>query len=106
MTILESLQGINDYPTKVAKLTTIATQRGLTLTDTVTAEILSSDAYKLATADVYAYLAIAPNISQGGVSISFSETQRKSFLSIANSLYAECDETTNNVTYGYKGSLL
>lgn len=106
MTVLDGLKGINEYPVKFATFQSVATKRGLTLNVELTAEIMESEAYKLATADIYVSLAYSPNVSQGGVSVSFTNEQREEFLSIANRLYAEFEEigSIQGVTYGYKGS--
>lgn len=106
MTVLDGLKGINDYPIKSATFNSVATKRGLTLTGELTSAIMDSEPYELATADIYVYLVYAPNISQGGVSVSFNEEQRENFLTMANTIYAKWSETDsiNGVVYGYKGS--
>lgn len=106
MTVGEGLRAINEYPIKVSNLQMIATLRGLNLNAELNPAIMESKSYKLATADVYKYLAFAPNVSQGGVSVSFSEAQRNEFLSIANGIYAGLgeEESKSGVIYGYKGS--
>lgn len=106
MTVLDGLKGINEYPVKSATFQSVATKRGLTLTSELTTEIIESEAYQLATADIYVVLAYSPNVSQGGVSVSFNDEQREKFLSIANRIYADFGEVDSiqGVTYGYKGS--
>ncbi|MBO4778030.1 MAG: hypothetical protein J5588_06000 [Bacteroidales bacterium] len=108
MTVQDGLRSINEYPIKGAVLSSIATLRGITLTAELTEATMKSKAYRLATADVYKFIAFAPNISQGGVSVSFTDAQRNEFKRIANSIYGELgEETVETATvFGYKGSSL
>lgn len=107
-TILEALKGINAYPVPPHTLNGIAEVRGLALADTATRETLESKPFKLAKADVLMWLSIAPNVSQGGQSYSFSEEQRKNLRTEANGLYTECDEDKAAILpkFGYKGTRL
>ena len=75
-TILESLKGVNAYPIPLRTLTGFAEVRGLTLTAEATQEVLRGAAYNLSLADLLLWLSLAPNISQGGQSYSFSDEQR------------------------------
>lgn len=55
------------------------------------------------------WLSLAPNVTQGGQSYSFSDEQRLQFRNQANSLYKEFaadDSATPKPVYGYKGSRL
>ena len=107
-TILESLKGGNAYPVPLRTLVEIAERRGLSLTSEATQADLRGKDYKLATADLLLWLSIAPNISQGGQSYSFTDEQRQQFRNRANALFDEFGEETSSVqpTYGYKGSRL
>lgn len=110
-TILETLKGVNAYPVPLRTLVEFSEVRGLSLEREATQETLTTNAYKLAKADVLLWLSLAPNISQGGQSYSFSEEQRQQFRNQAKALYDECGEVDNaNATtgpvYGYKGSRL
>lgn len=80
--------------------------RGLSLDAEATAEVLKSDAYKLAKADLLVWLANAPNISQGGQSYTIPDEVRESFRNQADSLYNEVKGIQHNARYGYKGSRL
>ncbi len=107
ITVLQALQGLNSYPFPSSMLAAIATRRGLTLEAEATGTLLSSGEYRLACADLYMRLSVAPNISQGGQSYSFSEDERKHFRAMAQSIYEEEeDEQGSGVKYGYKGSRL
>lgn len=107
-TILESLKGVNAYPVPLRTLVEIAERRGLSLTSEATQAALRGKDYKLATADLLLWLSLAPNISQGGQSYSFTDEQRQQFRNRANALFDEFGEETSSVqpTYGYKGSRL
>ena len=107
-TILESLKGVNAYPVPLRTLVEIAERRGLSLTSDATQADLRGKDYKLATADLLLWLSLAPNISQGGQSYSFTDDQRQQFRNRANALFDEFGEETSSIqpTYGYKGSRL
>lgn len=107
-TILESLKSVNAYPVPLRTLVEIAERRGLSLTSEATQAVLRGKNYKLATADLLLWLSLAPNISQGGQSYSFTDEQRQQFRNRANALFDEFGEETSSVqpTYGYKGSRL
>lgn len=80
----------------------------MSLTAEATKEVLDSEAYNLAVADLLLWLSIAPNISQGGQSYSFSEEQRTQLRNRANALFAKYgdDGAASKPIYGYKGSRL
>ncbi|MFK2086530.1 hypothetical protein ACIXFK_17365 [Bacteroides fragilis] len=107
-TILESLKSVNAYPVPLRTIVEIAERRGLSLTSDATQAVLRGKDYKLATADLLLWLSLAPNISQGGQSYSFTDEQRQQFRNRANALFDEFGEETSSVqpTYGYKGSRL
>ena len=86
-TVLEALKGVNAYPVPLRTLTAIADKRGLSLTTEATQEVQKSKEYNLAVADLLMWLSIAPDVSQGGQSYSFTDEQRKQFRNRANSLY-------------------
>lgn len=107
-TILESLKSVNAYPVPLRTLVEISERRGLSLTSEAAQADLRGKNYKLATADLLLWLSLAPNISQGGQSYSFTDEQRQQFRNMANALFDEFGEETSSVqpTYGYKGSRL
>lgn len=107
-TVQESLKSVNAYPVPLRTLVEVAEARGLSLTEDATKEVLDSEAYNLAVADLLLWLSIAPNISQGGQSYSFSEEQRTQLRNRANALFAKYgdDGAASKPIYGYKGSRL
>lgn len=107
-TILESLKSVSAYPVPLRTLVETGERRGLSLNAEATQEELRGKAYRLAVADLLLWLSLAPNVSQGGQSYSFSEEQRKALRNQANGIYDELGEETSSAqpTYGYKGSRL
>ena len=91
-TVLESLKGINAYPIPLRTLVDAAEYRGLDMTVEVSQEIMQTAKYKLAQADLLLWLSLAPDVTQGGQSYSFTDEQRIQFRNRANRLYGECQE--------------
>lgn len=126
MTIQESLMAITPYPITAEAIAVIMAKRGLIDTkensteDGNTSEpqggafsnslasAIGSREYELATADVYMWLSVAPNISQGGQSYGFNAEEKKRFIAMANSIYNKYGEveSVKGTIYGYKGSRL
>lgn len=107
MTIQESLQQINLYPIPDNVVVNYCNEHGVTPSDEATSEIRKSRDYRLTKADLYKWLAFAPStVSQGGVTFSISESDKKRFVDLANKIYAENDEQGYGTIYGYKGSRL
>lgn len=108
--VITSLQGLSPYPVPNASIESMAAVRGLDLNADFSPEVASSKAYRLTTADYYMWLVVAPSISQGGISYSFSATEKRLFLQKAKAIYEELDEDSLDAlgvaTYGYKGSSL
>lgn len=106
-TILEALKGVNSYPIPLRTLVETAERRGLKLTDSATQKALKGKCFRLATADLLLWLSLAPNITQGGQSYSFTDEQRKQFRNQAQDIFDEFDDDlAPKATYGYKGSRL
>ena len=104
-TISKILRSINNYPIPDGVIMESAVRHGLNPDDEATEGTLSGEAYELAKADVYAYLAAAPNVTQNGVSFSFTSDQRSYFLSLSNSLRDKWDyfDPGSGQGYGYMG---
>ncbi|EJX05271.1 hypothetical protein EVA_06627 [gut metagenome] len=106
MNVLQALKSISGYPIPATTLQDIAAGCGLDANGEVTEEMRTKAEFKRAKAKVYLYLSEAPNVSQGGISYSFSESERNRFRmrakSILNSL-GETDESLNGQEYGYQG---
>lgn len=107
-TTLDALKSINAYPIPLRTLMEVAERRNLSVTAEATQEVLQSKTLRLAKADLLLWLSIAPDISQGGQSFSFTDEQRKDFKRQAQGIYDALEPSQNArcVTYGYKGSRL
>lgn len=109
-TVLESLKGVNAYPIPLRTLSGIMERRGLSPTDEATQAVQRGAKYNLAVADLLMWLALAPDISQGGQSFGFTDEQRQQFRNRANRLLDEFGDAAeleaNKPIYGYKGSRL
>jgi len=85
MTNLEALQAtVAGYPIATNTYIKALTDRGITSTATYAG---GSQAFDLATADVYMVLATAVNITEGGYTISV--TDKQSLMKIANGLFSK-----------------
>ena len=105
MTIQQSLKSLTAYPIPPATLQDIAEGCGLSLDTELTQELRSGKEMKRAKARAYAYLITAPNISQNGVSFSFTAEERKQFKKLAVGLLKEIGDDTSSIgtKYGYVG---
>lgn len=109
-TVRELLRGISNFPIPERTIELTALRRGLSLDDLVSMDIVTSKEYYLVEADLYKWLYLAANMSQGGQSYNFSTEERNYMRREANRLYALAgtDDTVNlaGPTYGYKGENL
>ena len=105
MTIQQSLKSLTAYPIPLATLQDIAEGCGMQLDAELTPEIRATAEMKRAKAHVYIYLITAPNISQNGVSFSFTTEERKQFKKLAISLLDEIGDDISKLRtkYGYVG---
>ena len=99
MTILQSLKSLSGYPIPQLSLENIIEESGLTATAETDEATRSSAPYKRAKAKVYLLLAEAPDVSQGGISYSFSDEDKKHFRMLAQSLM----EDAGDDNYGWQG---
>lgn len=90
MTIREALRNSFPFSVNDSLLDVIAISRGLVLDDLYDPFVASSKPFDLAKADVIKTIIMTPNISEGGVSISFSE--KANMISIANGIYGKYGE--------------
>ena len=105
MTILESLRSLSGYPIPTATIENITEAQSLYMLDEATPGVRQSTEYRKAEAFVYLFLSDAPNVSQGGVSYSFSEEERRRFRNRATGILSEVTSYHSNsfVNYGHKG---
>lgn len=108
-TLEDALKGINAYPIPQRTIVETALRRGCGLSDEMTKENLTGRPFNLAKADLLMWLSLAPNITQGGISYSFSDEQRTKFRNQATALYTdygEAEQSASKTTFGYKGNRL
>ena len=106
MTLIDYLRGLTNYPVSEEALQSILSKRGLDGKSTMKDDKLLC----LVTADLYSWVALAPDISQGGQSYSLSDNIREYYRKRANELYRAggepVEEVKAKVRYGYKGERL
>lgn len=105
MNVLQSLRSLSSYPIPTATIEDVAEGVGLAIDTELTQELRKDKRFKRAQARVYMFLSEAPNVSQGGISYSFSEEERRRFRLRAENLLEQIGEATSEagVEYGYKG---
>ncbi|MBQ3213279.1 MAG: hypothetical protein IJN45_08855 [Alistipes sp.] len=105
MNVLQSLRSLSSYPIPTATIEDVAEGVGLAIDTELTQELRKDKRFKRAQARVYMFLSEAPNVSQGGISYSFSEEERRRFRLRAENLLEQIGDATSEagVEYGYKG---
>ena len=100
----KALMSISSYPIPAPVIENIAGAAGLEPDTEVDLEVRQSDPFRRATAGVYQYLSEAPNVSQGGISYTFSEDERTRFAQRASNILASLVESQNaEIEVGYMG---
>lgn len=107
-TNLEALKSVNAYPIPLRTFVGVSERRNISLTADASQESLLSKEFRLAKADLLLWLSLAPDISQGGQSFSFTDEQRKDFKRKAYAIYdvLEPESSAGSVSFGYKGDRL
>lgn len=105
MTILQALKSKVSYPIKDDTLLAILIERGINGENDFNLSVAKSNSFKGAVADLYLHLATVPNISEGGMSVSYGD--KNTFLSLYSALKKEIKEEDNSsnatcVFVGYK----
>ena len=115
ITLTNHLQGLSAYPIPKRTIDMIAVKRNTYAEQDVTYRYRDEwlqRTVSLCEADVYAWLSMAPDVTQGGQSYSFSDSERAAFRRKANALYRACGEEESVISdgkapaYGYKGDKL
>ena len=100
----KALMSITNYPIPAPVIENIMDAAGLGSDTETSAEVRQSEPFRRATAGVYQYLAEAPNVSQAGISYSFSEDERTRFAQRASNILAELgSDQETEVEVGYFG---
>lgn len=87
MTILEAIKEAVGYPISDNRANMTLIKRGLTGTSEATQSVLTGKAFELATADLIFWMITAPNISEGGYSLSV--TDKKTLKDIASGIFSK-----------------
>lgn len=105
MTISEALISLNSFPIPSSLIEKIGVERVLTVSGNYTLAVSQTEAYKLATADVYMWLYGQPVLKEQEVSISQAAEIKQGFLDIANDIYKTYDDPkyTGKGVYGFIG---
>lgn len=104
MTVQEALQSINTFPVDTLFIEKVCTDRELGLTDTYTKTIGESQAFELATADIWFWLSKHPSIVEQEVGINNAQAIKQDMLDKANQIYDKYDDPGfTGFTYGFIG---
>lgn len=104
MKTTDAIKAMSSYPIPASTIENIIEEAGLDAEADITKDIRASDEFKKAKALAYAFLAEAPNITQGGISYTFSQDERSRFEKKSNSLLADIgDDGGSDVPCGYVG---
>lgn len=90
MKIITALLNSLSFPLTQPQAEVIATSRGLDLQAEFTPQDATSKEFQLSKADAFRLAIVSPNVSEGGVSISYSD--RKWMMSLANAIYSKYGE--------------
>lgn len=103
-TVFDTLRAVSAYPVQADTIRAMAAAHGID----PNADAADTDS-RLAEAGLLLWLSLAPNVTQGGQSYSFTDEQRADMRRRAKALAAQVAEEEGkhapNV-YGYKGSRL
>ena len=99
-----AIKAMSSSPIPAATIENIIEEAGLDAEADITKEMRASDQFKKAKALTYAFLSEAPNITQGGISYTFSEDERSRFQKKSSNLLAELGEDEgSDIPCGYIG---
>jgi len=92
----------------VSTVQDIASSRSLNIDGEANADARAQASFRLAKADVLWWLAKAPNVSQAGISYTFTDKDRLNLKHQALAIYDDCGEESpeGSFTFGYKGEYL
>lgn len=103
-TVINALKTISAYPIPEAVFIDAASENGIGINDEATTAVRESSGFKRAKARIYTYLAEAPNLSQGGISFSFTSTEKSEFRKKALELINDADGNIDGSgCYGWMG---
>lgn len=105
MNILQSLKAISLYPIPAVVIENYLDEVGLTSLEDITVTIRKSVEYRTVVANLYRWLALAPNVTEGDVNYTLTDAQRADLQSKADEITAniEAEDTTYFYGRGYMG---
>lgn len=107
MDVIESLSSLSAYPVPRRTLTDIAEWAGLPEDAVADKDTRGGAAYRRAAARVYIFLSEAPDVSQGGISYSFTDEGRRRLRRKAEAILASLPgddaEGAELPPFGYMG---
>lgn len=105
MKVSRVLMSLTNYPIPMPIIENIMDGEGLDIDTEIDKSVRQSAAFKRCQAKIYFFLASAPNVSQGGISYSFSQSEREYFTRAANHILNNLNDTqdTTEVEVGYIG---
>lgn len=106
MKCIDALKSLSNYPIPTRTIEMSALARGVDIESEASQSVLTSKGFRLTTADLAIWLSKAPNISQAGISYSFTDDERRNFRRQAISIYNEYGEKVAGGSFGYKGDKL
>lgn len=101
LTVLQSLKSISAYPIPMEVVINACEEQGIDYNEDAVV-YRNTAGYKRAKSSLCRFLAMAPNVSQNGVSYSFTSDERRGFSQMAASLEKEADGASG-YAYGYVG---
>jgi hypothetical protein len=105
ITIQQALISLNSFPIPNDQIEKVTIDRGLTLTGNYTQTVGESEAFRLASADIYYWLANAPSIVEQEVGVNQAIAIKKQLLELAMAIYGEYDDPKFvGETYGLRES--
>lgn len=107
LTAFEALLAVSAYPIPARVIKATALKRAVDL-EGAADDVINTNSYRLALADLYVWLYFAPNVSQGGQSYTFTEEQRRWWRRKAMDIYEELEDedalSALKTQYGYMGT--
>ena len=102
MTIADAILALTIYPITSNTVEVAVVTRGLAMDTTFDATVSASKAYRLATADIYTYLSVAPSVGEQEVKVTLKDQGR--FERYAQEIYGELgDAKFAGINYGFAG---
>lgn len=100
MNILQSLKAISLYPIPAVVMENYLDEVGLTSTNEITSTIRKGVEYRTVVANLYRWLALAPNVTEGDVNYTLTDAQRADLQAKADEITASIEAEDDLYSYG------